>query len=131
MHFIELFGDSTFNCCVGIFKTSYPRLQLLAGLLLAVFSLQAAQASYCCEVDMRSDVDVTAAGDMPCHGDDALDDSSDDSGDCCLSCVTIVPAVRATPPMVLFHQANVATPSQLEMLTRQDLPYRPPIYHLS
>ena len=127
MHFIESFGDSTFNSCVGIFRSSNLRLQLLAGLFLAVFSLQAAQATYCCEMDMQSDVDVTAAAEMPCHGDDALDDD----GDCCLSCVSIVPAVRATPLTVLFHQANDATPTQFEMLTRQDLPYRPPIYHLS
>jgi len=112
---------------MGFLRASKFRQQFIAGLLLAVFSVQAAQASRCCDMDMESTTEMTASENMPCHAHDVMDHD----GECCLSCVSIVTAVRVTPGAAVMCESTVTIAIHFDLVSRPDLPYRPPTHHLS
>jgi len=112
---------------MGFFRKLGGLQRLLVGLLLAVFVLNVATASHCCDMGAESTASEMASPElMPCHGDD----SSDQSGECCVSCVMMVPGIQmqAVPTVV---QSASASPLLPDLLLPPGLLYRPPISHLS
>jgi len=112
---------------MGLFKNSDYRQRFVAGLLLAVFALQSAQAFSCGAADLAYTAEPTISEEMPCHGDDSLGHDSQ----CCTSCVSMIPAVRVTPAAADLRQINITDSAEFDLSIRPDLPYRPPNYHLS
>ncbi len=108
-------------------KTLSVRQRLLAGLLLAVFSLQAADASQCCDMDMESATKIMGSEEMPCHGDDGKDHDSE----CCLSCISMATPSEVSPATTLRCHTTVASAIRFDLVSRPDLPYRPPTHNLS
>ena len=124
---MEFFGDYVFNTCMDFFAITVGRQRLFATLLLAAFVLNVTTASLCCDtMSGAAAMEMTASEAMPCHGDGA----AEQSGDCCLSCVAMVLSVQM-PTDSTIQQADATSPRQLELLTRPDRLYRPPIHHLS
>ena len=126
---MEFLGQKVFNNYMRFCNTLHSRQRLIAGLLLGLFALQAAQASVCCDFDPESSSNAAATEKMPCHGDG--DAGSEHDGDRCLSCVSMVPADQVVPATAVLRHSDVTSPAHFDLATRPDLPYRPPINHLS
>ncbi len=124
---MELIREYAFNDCVGFFRNSDHRQRIIAGLLLAVFALQSAQAFSCCDFDLASTSELTNSEEMPCHDDDSLGHGNE----CCTSCVSMIPAVRVTLAAADLRQIKITDSVEFDASIRPDLPYRPPNYHLS
>ena len=124
---MELLGEYAFNDYMGFFRNSDRRQRFVAGLLLALFALQSAQAFSCGASDLAYTAEPTNSEEMPCHGDD----SPGHDGECCTSCVSMIPAVRLTPAAADLRQINITDSAGFDISIRPDLPYRPPNYHLS
>lgn len=123
MEFLDIW---LFNTHMGFFRNSAYRHQIMAGILLALFSLQSAQASFCCSLDSTDAIEATES--MPCHGDSGGLSQNDG---CCLSCVTMMPPAQISAVPLTIGNAELAQLTHLDLLKRSDIPYRPPIYHLS
>jgi len=112
---------------MGLFRKLNILQRLLVGLLLTVFVLNVATASHCCDMGAEMTASEMMSPElMPCHGDDP----SDQSGECCVSCVMMVLGmqVQAVPSVV---QPASTSPQLPELLLPPGLLYRPPICHLS
>ena len=126
---MEFLGEMAFNNYMSFCDTSHSRQRLIAVFLLGLFTLQAAQASFCCDFDLDSASNAAASEKMPCHGDG--DAASEHDGDRCLSCVSMVPTGQMAPTTTILRRIDVTGSAQFELAARPDLPYRPPIYHHS
>ncbi len=101
--------------------------RLLVGLLLTVFVLNVATASHCCDLGAESTASkMTSPELMPCHGDDP----SDQSGECCVSCVIMVLGIQMQAVPTVAQPASTS-PLLPDLLLPPGLLYRPPIFHLS
>ena len=100
---MELSDELAFNSQMRCLPTLRSHHQLIAGLLLAVFAMQAAQASYCCDLRMESASNVTATENMPCHDDDDTGLDHDDA--CCISCISMFPPDQVAPATVVSHHS--------------------------
>ena len=112
---------------MACFRTSDFRLRLVAGIFLAIFAVQSAQASLFCELALETTGEMTASESMPCHDDG----KSDQGGVCCLTCIAMadVGQLLTTPPVV--QHSVVSSPAHFDLLARPDPPFRPPTHHLS
>jgi len=108
---------------MGFFRKLSSLQRLMVGLLLTVFVLNVATASHCCDPGAESTAaEMTSPELMPCHGDDP----SDQSGECCVSCVMMVLGmqVQAVPTAV---QPASTSPLLPDLPLPPGLLYRPPI----
>lgn len=104
---------------------SQHRQRLIAGLVLGLFALQAAQATLCCDFDLESASNAKKSQEMPCHSNGVAE--SDHGGDSCLSCVSMLPAVEVVLAAAVLHHVNVTNPAHFDLAARPDPLYRPPI----
>jgi len=126
---MEFLCEMAFNNYMRFCNISYSRQRFITIFLLGLFTLQAAQASFCCDFDLESASNAAASEKIPCH--DNGDAESEHDGDRCLSCVSMVPTARVVLTTTVLRQIDLTGPAQFELAARPDLPYRPPIYHLS
>lgn len=112
---------------MGFFRKLGGLQRLLVGLLLAVFVLNVATAAHCCDLGAESTAaEMRSPELMPCHDDD----SSDQSGECCVSCVIMVLGIQIQVVSTVVQPAS--TSSLLpDLFLPPGLLYRPPICHLS
>ena len=122
---MEFLGRKAFNNSMRSCNISQHRQRLIAGLVLGLFALQAAQASLCCDFDLESASNATLSQEMPCRGNGVAE--SDHGGNSCLSCVSMLPAVEVVLAAAVLHHVNATNPAYFDLATRQDLLYRPPI----
>lgn len=101
--------------------------RIIIALLLTMFSLQAAQGSFCSELTATPAAQIDAPTTMPCHGDD----ESDSDQQCCLACVSMAIVTDISLATAAMNESNVADAIHFDLASRLERLYRPPNYDLS
>lgn len=120
----ERFPRAAFNSRMLLPRRVESSQRFLAAVLLALFTLQSAQASFCCGTDLLSNDQVGTSDPLPCHGDTKDTDQVDD---CCLSCVAMMPPGHQGETAAAPVATDVPGLNDVAPIVRPDQLYRPPI----
>ena len=124
--------------------TSYSKSRfILLNVLVIVFTMNAVLAHSACFMDMapaeqNANVEMNMdSSNMPCHTQDSSQadgpDQSTESAkkECCSACSVIVITVDAVKPITATHTDKIHA-TLISFVTRTlEIPFRPPINHLS